>query len=300
LILQKGRPQQKKIIIGVAEEMGHDHWGKAVFRYDKEKEIFTKELWDDMEVIRKELESPNSKNNKNVFTVDISDIKNDLYVPRYYWNRKIEDLEEEAEKQNLKFIQIQKLMDEKIIEVFKGHGSPPSEFKGKGDIPYVRAGDIGGWELYKNPKAMVPYEVYKSVKGKGIDLKPKDIVFVKEGSYRIGSVALVSKFDLGILLNHHSLVFRVIDENNKYGIDAFYLLYLFSHNLTQRQLYNKVMIDTTLPNIGERWKELYLPISKNDNTIVTIKERVRKLFENKWESIGEITNLRKDFGDFTT
>lgn len=300
LVLQKGRPQQGKIIMAVAEEMGHDHRGKAVFRYDEEKEVFTKDLWDDMAIIRDELSSPNNSKNKNVFTVNVDEIKNNLYVPRYYWKKKIEGLEEEAEKQNLKFIQIQKLLDEKVIEVFRGHGAPPSEFKGKGDIPYVRAGDIGGWELYKNPKAMVPLEVYKSTKGKGIDLKPKDIIFVKEGSYRIGSVALVSKFDTGVLLNHHSLVFRVIDENNKYGIDAFYLLYLFSHNLTQKQLYNKVMIDTTLPNIGERWKELYLPISKDDKLIDSIKERIKKLFEKKWESIGEIDKLRKDFGEFTT
>ena len=151
--------------------------------------------------------------------------------------------------------------------MFRGHGAPPSEFKGRGDVPYIRADDIVGWEMYKSENTMIPMEVYKKVKGKKFDLKAKDIVFVKEGSYRIGSVALVSPFDTEVLLNHHSIVFRVIKEDNEYGIDAYYLLYLFSHRLTQRQLYNKIMIDTTLPNIGDRWQELYLPVSKDPEVV---------------------------------
>ena len=46
-----------------------------------------------------------------------------------------------------------------------------------------------------------------------VDLKPKDIVFVKEGSYRVGDVAMLSPYDTEILLNHHSLVFRVVKED---------------------------------------------------------------------------------------
>ena len=157
------------------------------------------------------------------------------------------------------------------------------------------------WELYKNPVAMVPYEVYKAVKGKsGVELKPNDIVFVKEGSYRIGSVALISRFDTGILLNHHSLVFRVIDEKNKYGIDAFYLLYLFSHKLTQQQLFNKVMIDTTLPNIGNRWEELNLPIAKDPKERDKIKQKIREAFTKKWEGQAKIESIKEEFGNLTT
>jgi type I restriction enzyme M protein len=227
-----------------------------------------------------------------MFTVDANDIKNDIYVPRYYWTKKIKNLEEDAEKQNLEFVSVKELIDKGIIKKFRGHGAPPSEFKGRGEVPYVRAGDIVSWEIYKNPMASVPIEVYKAVKGNGVELKPKDIVFVKEGSYRIGSVALLSKFDTGILLNHHSLVFRVVKEDNEYGIDAFYLLYLFSHELTQRQLFNKVMIDTTLPNIGDRWQELRLPVAKNKKDSDQIKAKIKSAFEKRWEAQEELNTIK--------
>jgi type I restriction enzyme M protein len=300
LVLQKGRTQQSKIIMAVAEEMGHNHQGKTIFRYDEKTRKFTEEIWDDTEIIRKELDNPSNSKNRYVFTIDVKDIKNNVYVPRYYWKKKIEGLEKEAEEQNLKFVEVKELVDKGIIKVFRGHGAPPSEYKGRGEVPYIRADDIVGWEMYKSENTMIPIEVYKKVKGKKFDLKSKDIVFVKEGSYRIGSVALVSPFDTEVLLNHHSFVFRVEKENNEYGIDAFYLLYLFSHKLTQKQLYNKIMIDTTLPNIGDRWQELYLPLSEDKKVIQEIKSKVKDYFEKKWASIKDLQELKDKFGDLTT
>lgn len=292
LILEKGKPQQKRIIFAVAEEMGHDHRGQPIYRYNPETHLFTQQIWDDTEIIRKELDNIDNPKNEYVFTVDADDIRNNIYVPRYYWTKKIKNLEEDAEKQNLKFVSVKELIDKGIIKKFRGHGAPPSEFKGRGEVPYVRAGDIVNWEIYKNPVSGVPIEVYKAVKGNGVELKPKDIVFVKEGSYRIGSVALLSRFDTNILLNHHSLVFRVVKEDNEYNIDAFYLLYLFSHELTQRQLFNKVMIDTTLPNIGDRWQELRLPVAKNKKDSDQIKLKIKSAFEKRWDAQEELNTIK--------
>lgn len=299
LVLEKGRSQQHEIVFAVAEEMGHNHQGKTIYRYDESSNRFTDEIWDDTEIIRKELHNPKDPKNKHVFTVRFQDIKNNNFVPRYYWTRKIAGLEEEAANGNLRFVSIAELMDAGVIKVFRGHGAPPSEYKGRGEVPYVRAADVVGWELYKNPTAMIPSDVYIRVKGNGVDLQEKDIVFVKEGSYRIGSVAMVSRFDSSVLLNHHSLVFRVVDENNRWGINAFYLLYLFSHKLTQKQLFNKVMIDTTLPNIGNRWKELCLPISNDKSEIDKISGRIERVFRKKWEALEEIAELSAEYGNLT-
>lgn len=300
LIVQKGREQQQKVVFAVAEEMGHNHQGKPIYRYDDSTHTFTDEIWDDTKIIREELNNPEDPQNKYVFTVNFESIVNDNFVPRYYWGKRTKGLEEEAKKRNLEFVSVGKLLKEGVIEVYRGHGAPPSGYKGRGEVPYVRASDIVGWELYKNPNTMVPKNIYQLTKGKGVDLKEKDVVFVKEGSYRIGSVAMVSRFDTEVLLNHHSIVFRVVDEKNEYGIDAFYLLYLFSHDLTQKQLFNKVMIDTTLPNIGNRWKELNLPIAKNRDEIDTIRLKIKGAFEKKWGAIQEIQELSHEYGNLTT
>lgn len=301
LVLEKGRPQQDKIIMGVAEEIGHDHNGKDIFRYNKETGEFSSEKWDDTVIIREELHDPSNKDNKNVFVVDAVNIKNDVYVPRYYWNKRIEKLREQAERQNLEFVQVSTLIEKGIIQDFPGHGSPAAKYKGKGTIPYVRVADIVNWDIYKNPVSLIPESAYRAIRGSnGVDLEEKDVLFVRRGSYRIGSVAMVSKQDRKVLLTREIHVFRVLNEKNKYGIDAFYLLYLFSHKLTQDQLYNKVMIDTTLPNIGRRWDELYLPVAKNPAEREKIKEKIKQALTKKWEGQEKLAQLQEEFGNITT
>lgn len=300
IVLEKGRKQGQKIIMAVAEEIGHDHNGKPLYRYDEDAKEFTDEIWDDTKIIRDELDDPANKSNRNVFVVDVDDIKNDVFVPRYYWNRRIEKLRQQAEKQNLEFVQIANLIKDGVIRDFSGHGSPAGKYKGKGEVPYVRVADIVNWDIYKNPTSLIPEHVYKDIKGNGVDLHEKDVLFVRRGSYRIGSVAMVSKYNTRVLLTREIQVFRVLDEKNEYGIDPFYLLYLFSHELTQKQLYNKVMIDTTLPNIGRRWEELYLPVAKDPAERQKIKDKIKRAFSKKWEAEEEVQSIRDEFGKLTT
>lgn len=273
---------------------------RFIYRYDEEKHKFTNELWDDTEIIRNELDDPSNPNNKNVFVVDIKDIKNNVFVPRYYWNKRIEDLRKRAETKKLNFVQIKELINKGIIKDFSGHGSPAGKYKGKGHIPYIRVADIVNWDVYKNPTSLIPEHIYNLIKGNGVDLEEKDVLFVRRGSYRIGSVAMVSKFDKNVLLTREIQVFRIVKKDNEYGIDPFYLMYLFSHQLTQKQLYNKIMIDTTLPNIARRWEELYLPIAQNKEEMKKIKERIREAFIKKWEAQEKIISIKNEFGDLVT
>lgn len=68
-ILEKDRPQAEQIIMGVAEEMGHDHTGRLIYRYNEQEEKFTKDIWDDTEIIRKEIVNITSES-KNTFKID--------------------------------------------------------------------------------------------------------------------------------------------------------------------------------------------------------------------------------------
>lgn len=300
LIFEKGRPQQKYILMGVTEEIGHDHNGKPIYRYDRDSNEFSKKVWDDTITIREELKDPGNPNNKNTFLVKATDIKNNVYVPRYYWNRKLEGLRKEAEAKGLEFVQMKTLIDEGILQDFSGHGSPESKYKGEGTIPYVRVADIVNWSIYKNPTAYIPESVYRDVKAGGVDLQEEDILFVRRGSYRIGSVAMVSPFDKHVLLTREIQVMRILNSNNNYNIDAYYLLYLLSHEITQKQLPEKVMIDTTLPNIGRRWEDLYLPISKDITNRKAISEKVKRVIQSRWKSQEGIVSLINDFGHITT
>lgn len=299
IILQKGKQQQNIINMAVAEQMGHDHQGKEMFRWNsKTKRVDATNLWDDIPLILNEIK--NNKFDKYCFFVDKQIVENKgVYVPRYYWQNKMQEIREQAEKDNQTLVPISQLIRDKVVTYFDGHGSPEAETKGKGEIPYIRVKDIVNWEVYKDPTSRIPLETYLAKKGDKKDIRAHDILYVRRGSYRIGSVAMASPYDIEALYTREILILRV-NENNNYGITPFYLLYLLSHKLTQMQAENKILIETTLPNIADRWKELELPIDKDREKIKQISLRIGKVIENKWKAAEEITKLCEELGNLTT
>ncbi len=260
---------------------------------DKEK------VWDDIKTIIDEIKTNNPK--RYVFQMDSDKVlSNGVLVPRYYWETKEIEANTLAQKNNCTLIPIQQLIDEGVIKAFDGHGSPPSEYKGMGDVPYIRVKDVVNWELYKDPTALIPEQVYLQKKGKSKELQVGDIAYVRRGSYRIGSVAMVSKFDTKALFTREILLLRVNKLNNKYGIDPYYLLYLLSTEIVQMQAFNKVLIETTLPNIGNRWRELKLPISNIESERVNISKRIKYVMDKKWDAVEEINRLKNDLGNLLT
>lgn len=293
LILVKGEPQQEKIKMAVAEQMGHDHQGKSIFRLDENGDE-TKVLWDDISEIISEFENE-VKEKKYTFEVDAEVVKKrKILVPRYYWMYKQADLDLYASKKNLNLVSLQTLIDEKIITFFDGNGSPKAQFKGIGDIPYIRVKDIVNWQMYTDVTALIPENEYVRLYKKEKQLKPKDILYVRRGSYRIGSVAMASPYNLKCILTREILVIRVLDENNSYGITPEYLMYALSHKIVAAEAANKIFIDTTLPNIAERWKELKIPVPKDKNDLDSLTTRMKSIVSHQWEAQKQIEKCKAE------
>ena len=297
IIIEKNRPQQDKINMAVIEQMGHDHQGKEIYRWDdKLKQIDKSKLWDDVPFVIDEFKNGFKK---YCFTTK-SKLCENIFVPRYYWENKLKEIEQQAKDDNLELIPISQIIKENIIMAFDGHGSPPAEYKGRGEIPYIRVKDIVNWEVYKDPTSKIPLDIYKAKKGNNKDLKKEDIFYVRRGSYRIGSVAMASPYDTEVLLTREILVLRVINSDNKYNLDPYYLLYLLSHKLTQMQSTNKILIETTLPNIANRWSELMLPISRDENERKRISIQIKTVINDKWKAVKRLDDLKIELGDLTT
>ena len=290
LVLKKGVPQQDRIIMATPREVGHDHNGKPLYRYG------TDILWDDMAEVFKELDTPENKENNHVFSLPLSELDPNILVPRFY--RALQNLPDMPD--GCVPVSIQQLLDEKIIKVWKGHGSPPGHEKGMGDIPYIRVSDIVNWEMYRNPVSGIPEDIYRKKLGKKQTPKEGDVIFVRRGSYRIGTVAMASPRDERVLLTTELLTFSISDKDNRYGITPFYLLVLLSSQVVQDQLYYYVFIDTTLPNIGDRWKNLVLPIRTDKQEIDRISKQIEEIMRHKWAAQEQTDILRNQMGKIVT
>lgn len=299
IFLQKNTPQQENILMCVAEEMGHDHQGNPIYRWDHVNHKKSNELWDDFALISDEINS--DIQDKYTFKVSAQTVSDtNVYVPRYYWRKKEEIIIQNAINDGYDLVSIGELIQDGVISHFDGHGSPASENKGKGEVPYIRVKDIVNWEIYKDPTSLIPENVYNKMMSKAKYLEEKDIVYVRRGSYRIGSVAMVSPFDKKVILTREILVLRVKDLKNKYGLTPEYLLYALSHNITQEQAKNKILIETTLPNIADRWKELKIPIFKDKNKVQEITSSINDAIKSKWNAVEKINKIKNQYGSLTT
>jgi type I restriction enzyme M protein len=147
------------------------------------------------------------------------------------------------------------------IDMFCGHHSPSCNIKGTGNnmkdsVPYVRVKDIVKWQIYEDPTSRVTITYYQKTVKPDKYLKENDILFVSRGSNRIGSCAIVTKMDEQCLLTREIFVFRIID--NEF-IPPPYMLFLLSHPTTIQQIQEKVLVESTMKSIGDRWKEIILP-----------------------------------------
>lgn len=95
---------------------------------------------------------------------------------------------------------------------------------------------------------------------------------------------MVSPYNLKFILTREILVIRVLNENNKYGITPEYLMYALSHKLVAQESENKIFMDTTLPNIAERWREVKIPVINNSDEFDRITSMMKKIVSNQWKA----------------
>ena len=265
------------VVFGFAEEIGHDHHGKTKYRIE-DGEVTT-EVWSDMERIREEWGRPFDPGNRYVWMVPRTAIVDDIYVPRYYRHAVEDEITRGEEDQGYEMVPLDDLIDAGIVKWFVGHSAPPNEYKGQGDVPYVRTADIGNWAIYKNPIAAIPRSQYLKLRKNKL-LQAQDVVFVREGRGRIGNVGIILPCDTDILLSNHCIVLRV-EEENQYDIDGLYLAYLLSHEITQQQIRGSIFIDTTIPSLRTRWRALRLPVSKDRAERERIKETMLQIYQSR-------------------
>ena len=78
---------------------------------------------------------------------------------------------------------------------------------GTGEIPFVRTSDISNWEIKTIPKQGVSVGIYESYNSNQ-DVRDKDILLVRDGTYLIGTNCFVTELDLPMLYQSHILKLR--------------------------------------------------------------------------------------------
>lgn len=251
--------------MGIARWCGHDSRGHETMR-------------DDIPLIQERYEAYAQGVKMDYdhlgFVINESEIKNNIYLPKYYNPEIDKQLENLSHSHDL--VSIQQLVDDNTIIINTG-SEVKKENYGSGNIPFVRTSDIANWEIKIDPKQGLSKEIYKKYK-KRQDVKANDILMVRDGTYLVGTCALVTPGEEEIVYQSHIYKIRVKDEGK---IHPYLLLAVLSCPLVKMQIYAKRFTQDIIDTLGERIFELVLPIPKDEKQRQNIINKVRNVIELK-------------------
>lgn len=208
------------------------------------------------------------------YGVSESQIADGVLAPRYYDPEVQDELSRLSESHDLR--PVSDLVEQGLLRVSSGDEVGKLSY-GMGDVPFVRTSDLSNWEIKINPKHLVPREVYESLRVKQ-DVRENDILMVRDGTYLIGTCALVTKYDVKMVYQSHIYKLRVLKGA---PFDAFLLLAILSSSIVQKQIKAKSFTQDIIDSLGDRIMELLLPFPKSSTHCRQVSELVREVIQQR-------------------
>lgn len=218
------------------------------------------------------------------FVVKQSQIVDSIYLPIYYNPEIRKNLD--ALKDNYTLIKVSELVDKGLVSLSNGDEVGKLAY-GTGSIPFIRTSDIANWEIKLDPKQGLSQEIYESLKAKQ-DVQANDILMVKDGTYLVGTCALITEGETQIVYQSHLWKIRSLDHEK---LNPYLLLALFSSPIVKQQIRSKQFTQDIIDTIGRRVLELELPFPKDKKQEQKIIDQVKEVFAKRTEAKNLMRNV---------
>ena len=218
------------------------------------------------------------------FTLGVSEVRNNILVPHYYdpvIPQRLSELERTHE-----LIELGSLLDSGELTMRQGRYVPKIHY-GTGPHPYIRTSDIANLELRGVPKHGVSKTVYDEY-APLVDVRPNDVLLVHEGTYLIGTSALVTEYDTGFLIQHHLAKLRCSEDAR---VTPGLLVALLLSPIVQRQIRSKQLTADIIDSIVGRVSEVILPLPLDRGVRKAISEESLRIFTERAKARNNLARL---------
>jgi type I restriction enzyme M protein len=269
LVAEKRPPQDDaRIFMAEAEWCGHDSRGLPIDR-------------DDLPEIVERYEAFQSGSRRTSgrlgFTVRLRDLRKNVLAPRYYDPVPKRQLARLAKSHDR--IVLGDLASEGLLSVGTGNEVGKLAYGG-GPVPFVRTSDLSNWEIKVDPKHCVSEPVYEELAPRQ-DVAKGDILMVRDGTYLIGTCAMVTKHDVEIVYQSHLYKLRLADGA---PLDRYLLLAALSSPPVRSQIRARSFTQDIINSLGDRLFEIVLPIPKARDRRLEISELVERVLADRVEA----------------
>lgn len=280
LVLRKETPKKGHQIIGsFCETFGEDKHGRTRFTFvdGQQTEIKDNEM-EDASILLKANKTKPKDESKLFFRFSQAEaIKRGVLVASYWWRKPyMNALETFANDNNCELVSIGDLIETGELAVGDGHGSPNSHYIGQGPIPYVKVIEIKNWRVNENPKYGIPEEIATKFRRNKV-LQPFDLVTPTRASKNIGLFGVLMPWQTKVILTREIGVWRVNPKSKR--IDPWLLLALMSLKVVHEQFRFLILMQMNREDLGQRYKEVLVPIPNDKKTREKWSGPIREYFE---------------------
>lgn len=260
----------ESIFMAIARWCGHDSRGSEI-PYDDVPDIIKR--W------KKFKKGEQLDFDHRGFILPRAQIENGIYLPKYYNPEIAETLGQMSKTHQL--VTMGELEEKDIIAVSTGDEVGKLSY-GTGNIPFIRTSDIANWQIKPDPKHGLSEEIYQSLSKKQ-NIAEGDILMVRDGTYLVGTCALITEEDTKIVFQSHILRFKV--KENAQGIDPYLLIALLSAPIVKQQISARRFTQDIIDTLGGRWRDIVLPIPKELEARKKVSDSVKKSMDLRTQAL---------------
>ena len=265
----------EQIFMAVAKWCGHDSRGLAV-------------PYDDVPAIQARFEAFRRGEELSYdhlgFVIKQSQIVDSIYLPIYYNPEIRANLDSLKDEYDL--VTVSELVEQGLISLSTGDEVGKLAY-GTGSVPFIRTSDIANWEIKLDPKQGVSEEIYEELRKKQ-DVQANDILMVKDGTYLVGTCALITEDETKIVYQSHLWKIRSTDHEK---LNPYLLLALLSSPIVKQQIRAKQFTQDIIDTIGRRILELILPFPKSKEQQEKVISMVKDVFDRRTEAKNIMRNV---------
>ncbi len=248
--------QPYEIFMADVKWCGHDSRGNPTIRKMKSGEDILVDEVPDVAPRFAALRKKTDRTDHRGFLLRSDQIKNKILVPKYYDPELDGYLLSLSKTHDL--LAIKSLFESKALSIETGIEIGKMAY-GTGSIPFVRTSDLSNWEIKADFKHGVSQAIYEELKGR-VDVCAGDVLVVRDGTYLIGTTAIITQSDVPMLFQSHIYRLRVLDLDR---IDPWLLFACLNTPVVKRQIRAKQFTQDIIDTLGKRILEVVLPIPKD-------------------------------------
>jgi type I restriction enzyme M protein len=269
LVLEKSVPSpDHQIFMAEAKWCGHDSRARQIHKDDLPEIVAKFKAFKAGQPIQ---------SGRLGFLVPQTGIQNYVLAPRFYDPDSVQMMSDLSMTHTM--LRIGDLVRDGFLSITTGDEVGKLEY-GNGDIPFVRTSDLSNWEIKVDPKHLISRETFVKYAAKQ-DVREGDILMVRDGTYLIGTCALISRYDTQIVYQSHLYKIRV---HPNAPFDSYLLLAILSSPPVVAQIKAMSFTQDIIDSLGQRINDILLPVPKSELRRQHIAETVKKVIESRTEA----------------